>query len=78
MLNDGISVLLTISFASTLDEIFFREIKLVRKDENNVTIYDMMKTYGNERNHKELIERALKIDVLPIGWKSYYNEILQS
>ncbi len=54
------------------------EIKLVRKDENNVTVQDIMKTYGKERNHKELIERALKIDALPIGWKSYYNEILQS
>jgi MOSC domain-containing protein YiiM len=54
------------------------EIKLVKRDENNVTIRDIMKTYGNERNHKELIQRALKIDALPTGWKSYYNEILQS
>ncbi len=54
------------------------EIKLVKRDENNVTIRDMMKTYGEERNHKELIKRALKIDALPIGWKSHYNEILQS
>ena len=54
------------------------EIKLIRKDENNVTIQDIMKTYGNERKHKELLERALKIDALPVGWKSYYNEILLS
>jgi len=54
------------------------EIKLVKKDKNNVTIRDIMKTYGDERNHKELLERALKIDALPLGWKSYYNEILLS
>lgn len=54
------------------------EIKLVRKDENNITIQDMMKTYGKEHQHKELLERALKINALPEGWKSYYNEILFS
>ena len=54
------------------------EIKLVKRDENNVTIRDIMKTYGDEHNHKELIQRALKVDALPTGWKSYYNEILQS
>jgi len=54
------------------------EIKLVRKDENNVTIQDIMKTYGQEHNHKELLERAVKIDALPVGWKDHYRQILQS
>ena len=54
------------------------EIKLVKKDPNNVTIQDMMKTYGKEAQHKELLERALKIDALPVGWKSHYNDILLS
>ncbi len=54
------------------------EIKLVRKDENNVTIQDVMKTYGDEHKHKELLERALKIDALPVGWKEHYQQILQS
>ncbi len=54
------------------------EIKLVKRDKNNVTIQDIMKTYGNEHNNKELLERAVKIDALPPGWKSHYNDILQS
>jgi len=54
------------------------EIKLIKKDKNNVTIQDIMKTYGNEHKHKELLERALKIDALPVGWKSHYNDILLS
>ena len=37
-----------------------------------------MKTYGDEHNHKELLERAVKIDALPFGWKSHYQQVLQS
>jgi len=54
------------------------EIKLVRKDEHNVTIQDIMKTYGKEHEHKELLERALKINALPVGWKEHYQMILHS
>ncbi len=54
------------------------EIKLVKRDQNNVTIQDIMKTYGNEHNNKELLERAVKIDALPLGWKSHYQQVLES
>ena len=54
------------------------EIKLVRRDENNVTIHEVMKAYGTEQNHKEMLERALKINALPIGWREHYQKVLQS
>ncbi len=54
------------------------EIKLVRRDKNNVTVRDVIKTYGNERHNKELLERALKIDAFPTRWKEKYQQILQS
>ena len=54
------------------------EIKLLRRDENNVTVQEIMKTYGDEKENLDLVKRALKIDALPEGWKEYYQQILQS
>lgn len=76
-------------FASAKSGIYFKvleegevgsgdKIKLIRKDENNVTIHDVMKIYGDEHNHKKMLERALKIDALPIEWGERYQKILQS
>ncbi len=76
-------------FVSTKSGIYFKvleegevragnEIKLVRRDENNVTVYDVMNMYGDERNHKEVLERAIRISSLPDGWKEHYRQVLLS
>lgn len=76
-------------FLSTKSGIYFRvleegevkagdEIKRVREDENKVTIHDVLKIYGDEHNHKEVLERALKISSLPISWKEHYRQVLRS
>ena len=54
------------------------EIKLIRRDGNNVTVQDVMRTYGEEKDHLDLIQRAIKIDALPEGWRSHYQEILST
>jgi len=54
------------------------EIKLVRRDENNVTVVDIMKIYGKEKDNEDFLKKAIKVDALAEGWKQYYQQILQS
>ncbi len=54
------------------------EIKQVRRDENNVTVQEIMKIYGKEKENEEFLKRAIKVDALAQGWKEYYQQILQS
>jgi len=54
------------------------EIKQIRRDENNVTVVDIMKIYGKERENVDFLKKAIKVDALAQGWKDYYQQILQS
>ncbi len=53
------------------------QINLIHRDENNVTVQDIMRIYGKERENQDLIKRALKIDALAEVWKQSYQKILE-
>jgi MOSC domain-containing protein YiiM len=53
------------------------EIKLIKKDENNVTIKDIVRLYTVNKDDVQTIERAIKVKDLPNGWKSHFIEQLK-
>ena len=48
------------------------EIKLIKKDENNVTIKDIVRLYTVNKDDLQTMERAIKVKDLPNGWKSHF------
>jgi len=53
------------------------EIKLIKKDENNVTIKDIVKLYTVNKDDVQTMERAIKVKDLPKGWKFHFIERLE-
>lgn len=53
------------------------EIKLIKKDENNVTIKDIVKLYTVNKDDVQTMERAIKVKDLPKGWKFHFIEQLE-
>ena len=53
------------------------EIKLIKKDENNVTIKDIVSLYTVNKDDVQTIERAIKAKDLPNGWKFHFIEQLK-
>jgi len=48
------------------------EIKLIKKDENSVTIKDIVRIYTIDKDDIQTIERAIKIKDLPNGWRYHF------
>jgi MOSC domain-containing protein YiiM len=53
------------------------EIKLIKKDENNVTITDIVRLYTVNKDDLQTMERAIKVKDLPNGWKFHFIEQLK-
>jgi len=51
-------------------------IKLISKDENNVTVKDIVRLYTTDRNDIHTMERAIKVKSLPDGWRIHFIEQL--
>ncbi len=52
------------------------EINLISKDENKVSIKDIVRIYAHDLQDKEVIERATRVEALPEGWKDYFLKML--
>ncbi|MDP9489337.1 MAG: MOSC domain-containing protein [Thermoproteota archaeon] len=50
------------------------EIKLIKKDKNNVTIKDIVRLYTVNIDDIQTMERAVKVKDLPKGWKFHFIE----
>src|ERR1044072_6484374 len=48
------------------------EIKLIKKDENNVTIKDIVNLYTINKDDLQTMQRAIKVKDLPNGWKNHF------
>ena len=48
------------------------EIKLIKKDENSVTVKDIVRIYTIDKDDIQTIERAIKIKDLPNGWRYHF------
>jgi MOSC domain-containing protein YiiM len=44
------------------------------KDPNRITISDIVRLYSIEREDLQTMRRAVKVDALPKGWKTYFLE----
>jgi MOSC domain-containing protein YiiM len=53
------------------------EIKLIKKDKNNVTVKDIVRLYTVNKDDVQTIQRAIKIKDLPKGWRSHFINQLE-
>jgi MOSC domain-containing protein YiiM len=52
------------------------EIKLINRDQNNVTVRDIVRLYTVDREDMQTMERAIKVKDLPNGWRFHFIEQL--
>jgi MOSC domain-containing protein YiiM len=53
------------------------EIRLIKKNENSLTIKDIVRLYTVNKDDVQAIERAIKVKDLPKGWKSHFINQLE-
>src|SRR5919107_4763045 len=54
------------------------KIKIIRKDENNVTIKDIVRLYVRDNDEDiETMRRATKIEALPEGWRNEFKQKIE-
>ena len=51
-------------------------IELIRRDDNNVTVKDVVRIYTVDKDDVQTMERAIKVKDLPDGWRSHFIEQL--
>lgn len=51
-------------------------IELVSRDENNVTVVDIIRLYERQGN-SELLRRAVEVKALAEGWRSYFQQQIE-
>ena len=52
-------------------------IELIGRDENNVTVADIVRLYAFDRNDTATIWRAMQVEALPDGWVDYFQAQLE-
>jgi len=52
------------------------EIKLIEKDDNKVTVRDIVRLYTIDEKDVQTMERAIKVKDLPDGWRYHFMEQL--
>jgi MOSC domain-containing protein YiiM len=52
-------------------------IELISKDENNVTVKDIVRLYVKDNKDIETMQRAMKIKALPSGWRYHFRQQLE-
>lgn len=54
----------------------YDSINLIKKDNNDVTIENMVEIVTQDKNNKLLMEKVVKVQDLPLCWKHYFLEKL--
>jgi len=52
------------------------EFRLVKRNEPSVSVNDVTRLYSRDRNNVDLLERAIAVEALPDGWRTYFQEQL--
>jgi len=52
-------------------------IELIHRDENNVTVADIVRLYVSEKDNRELLQRAVRVEALSEGWRSYFQHQIE-
>ena len=50
------------------------KIELISRDENGVTINDIVRLYVKDKTDIKTMQRAVMVKSLPIGWRHHFNE----
>ena len=53
------------------------EIEIISRDENKVTVTDIVRLYVQDKDDTDTMNRALNVELLPEGWKETFKERLQ-
>ena len=53
------------------------KIKIIRKDENNVTVKDIVCLYVRDHEDIDTMRRATKIEALPEGWRYEFQQKIE-
>lgn len=51
-------------------------IEILSRDENKVSVADIVRLWVRDKHDSDTMQRALKVDVLPDGWKDSFRERL--
>ncbi|MEH2084689.1 MAG: MOSC domain-containing protein [Nostoc sp.] len=49
-------------------------LELIGRDDNNVTVANIIQLYMHEQNNPELLHRAAQLEALPASWRDYFQE----
>ncbi len=49
-------------------------ITLLKRDEHNVTVTDIVHLYTTDKNNIDALQRAILVPALPQGWRDYFGE----
>lgn len=52
-------------------------IELISRDKNNVTVKDIVRLYVNDKKDIETMQRAIRINALPEGWRNYFGQQIE-
>ncbi|HSV33122.1 MAG TPA: 3-alpha domain-containing protein, partial [Pyrinomonadaceae bacterium] len=52
-------------------------VRLLSRDENDVTIADIVRLYAFEKDDLETLRRAVKLNALSQSWREYFQERLR-
>ena len=52
-------------------------IELIGKDENNITVKDIVRLYVKDNKDIESMQRALRVKALPIGWRHHFRQQIE-
>ena len=51
--------------------------ELIKKNEPSVRVSDITRLYTREKQNRELLARAINVEALPEGWRSYFQAHLE-
>jgi MOSC domain-containing protein YiiM len=52
------------------------EIELLGRDENNVTVSDIVRLYASGKDDFETMRRAVEVEALPESWREHFRRLL--
>lgn len=53
------------------------ELQLVGQEEGSLTIAEINRLYAVDHHNTELLERAVRMEALPAGWRAHFSQRLQ-